>query len=375
MVNILIAGDYCPQNASRVLLENKEYKKVFADFISILDQCDYNIVNLECPVVVNKSTTKPRKIGYILECKVSALEALQKVGFDMVTLANNHFYDWGNSGVIDTLETCKKLGLDYVGGGIDIQEAKKILYKEIKGKKIAFINFCENEFSIASEIHGGANPLNLVSNFYQIKEARLIADYVVVIVHGGHEGYKLPSPRMVDTYRYFIDIGASVVISHHSHCYSGFENYNNGLIFYGLGNFLFDWPGIIDRDWNFGYCVKLLFENKGLNFELIPYKQNNKIPGLQLYNNEEKQAFDDDIQKLNNTIVDRMILEKEWKLFAKSKKVYYLNQFECFQSRIADRLRHKYLLPFLLSKSRKLRLLNLIRCESHREMTIESLKE
>jgi poly-gamma-glutamate synthesis protein (capsule biosynthesis protein) len=112
-----------------------------------------------------------------------------------------------------------------VGGGTNLQEASKILYKKIDEKVLALINCCENEFSIATEVTAGSNPLNPIQQYYAIQEAKSKADYVLVIVHGGHELWQLPSPRMQETYRFFIDAGADAVVNHHQHCYSGYEIY------------------------------------------------------------------------------------------------------------------------------------------------------
>ena len=86
------------------------------------------------------------------------------------------------------------------------------------------------------------NPLLPIQQFYKIQEAKENADYVLVIVHGGIEHYQLPTSRMIETYRFFIDAGADAVVNHHQHCYSGYERYKSKPIIYGLGNLLFDNP-------------------------------------------------------------------------------------------------------------------------------------
>ena len=134
-----------------------------------------------------------------------------------------------------------------------------ILYKEIGDKKLAVINCCEHEFSIATETTAGSNPLNPISQYYAIKEAKEKADYVLVIVHGGHEHYQLPSTRMQETYRFFIDVGADAVVNHHQHCYSGYEYYNGKPIMYGLGNFCFDEGLKKTKQWHEGYIVEISF--------------------------------------------------------------------------------------------------------------------
>lgn len=94
--------------------------------------------------------------------------------------------------------------IDFVGAGRNIREAAKIFYRNIEEKRLAIINCCEHEFSIATEISGGANPLNPIQQYYAILEARKFADFVLVIVHGGHEHFQYPSPRMLETYRFLL---------------------------------------------------------------------------------------------------------------------------------------------------------------------------
>lgn len=91
------------------------------------------------------------------------------------------------------------------------------------------------------------------------------------LYHGGKEHYQLPTPRMQKDYRFFVDAGADVVINHHQHCYSGYEQYNDKYIFYGLGNFCFE-STLRNSIWNEGYMLKLKFEDI-ISFELIPYVQ------------------------------------------------------------------------------------------------------
>ena len=215
-MKILIAGDFVPQGRVIDKIEAKDFGFVLGKVQPLLEDADYSIVNLEAPVITNHESPIV-KTGPHLYCRENALEALKQTGFRCVTLANNHFRDQGEQGVVCTLEACKQRGLDTVGGGLTLNEAQQILYKSIGSKTVAVINFCENEWSIASESYGGSAPLNPIQNFYQIKEAKEKADYVLVIVHGGIELYNLPTPRMQETYRFFIDAGADAMINHHQH--------------------------------------------------------------------------------------------------------------------------------------------------------------
>ena len=238
-MKILIAGDFCPQERVCASFEKGDFASVLREVKNSLSLVDYSIVNFECPITKGKELPI-KKCGPNLRCSSKGIEAISWVGFNCVTLANNHFLDYGESGVVNTIQVCSEFGIDIVGGGKNLQEASQILYKKIAGKILAIINCCEHEFSIATEKSAGANQLNPIRQYYTIKKARSEADFVLVIVHGGHEYYQLPNARMHETYRFFVDAGADAVVNHHHHCFSGSEVYNGKPIFYGLGNFCFD---------------------------------------------------------------------------------------------------------------------------------------
>ena len=373
MISLLVAGDFVPSARTVGLVCNREEKLLFGEFISVFRQTDYNIVNLECPVVLNDKTGGIEKSGPHLKAGRKAVEILKKSGFQLVTLANNHFYDYGDKGVADTLETCRSLGMDTVGGGMSLQDASQIFYKKIQDKTFAFINVCENEFSIASESHGGSNPLNPIDNYYQIQEAGQNADYVIVVVHGGHEGYRLPSPRMQQTYRFFVDAGACVVIGHHTHCYSGYEIYHGAPIFYSLGNFSFD-HNKIDKKWNEGYAVLLKIGEDKLEFEIIPYVQGDEQAGVRIMSVREKQVFDESIRQLNRIIADSRLLADEFHRFCLSLERSLYSYFEPYSNKYLIGLFIRHLLPSFFNRKNLLIRLNMIRCEAHRDLLITSLK-
>ena len=264
-MKILIAGDFAPSRARLAKqIEEKRFSEVFSeDFRKIVQSADFSFVNFESPIVENGYKPIP-KCGPNLRCTKEAAEAVRYAGFTGVTMANNHILDFGTEGLHKSVECCKEQGLDVVGVGNSLKDAEKLLYLEKEGNRLAVINCCEHEFTIATETEAGANPLNPVRQFYAIQEAKKNADYVLVIVHGGHEHYQLPSPRMQETYRFFIDSGADAVVNHHQHCYSGYEYYNGKPIFYGLGNFCFDEEGDNADSWYEGYMVTLEFGNTNI---------------------------------------------------------------------------------------------------------------
>lgn len=373
MIRILITGDYCPRNRIDDLINLGKYQSVFEDIIPIVKGHDYSIVNLECPVVEHDDCAI-KKQGPNLSSSLRAVEILKLLDFNLLTLANNHFYDYGDGGVKHTLECCKNLDLDFVGGGESLSAARAIKFKNLFGKRFAFINVCEHEFSIATQTTGGSNPLNPISNYYDIQKARATADYVIIIVHGGHEHYQLPSLRMQETYRFFIDAGADVVVNHHQHCFSGYEIYNNKYIFYGLGNFCFDKNTQRNSIWNEGYLVKLVLDNK-IHFELYPYIQCNDTPNVVLMKKDRIDDFYSSIKCLNEIIADSCRLKLEHQHWMKEREGNLKLVLSPYSNRWFRIMASRGLLPMFLSKKRKLSLLNFIYCESHRDRIVYLLNE
>jgi poly-gamma-glutamate capsule biosynthesis protein CapA/YwtB (metallophosphatase superfamily) len=351
MTKILITGDFCPINRIQGLIERGEYAKIYNDFLPFLRGADIAITNLECPLTMERE--KLKKAGPNLKAPEKAIDSLVFAGFNLVTLANNHIMDYGSEGLQSTIDCCKKSNIDFVGVGSELSKAQEPFYKTINDIKFAFINFCENEESTTSGKTPGANPLNPVSNYYAIQKAKAQANYVIVIVHGGHEFYSLPSPRMQETYRFFIDSGASAVVGHHTHCYSGYEIYQDAPIFYSLGNFLFDWNDRRDTTWNLGFALQLEITSNIFSFSLLPYKQGDKQPGLVLLNTSEKEDFEREITRINNIIGNKILLQLQFDKFAEKQKASYKRSLEPYSARFFTALYRRNLLPSLLTSKKK----------------------
>lgn len=372
LVNINIGGDFAPINGSeKTAIEFPE--KIWGDVIELLKNADLSIVNLEVPLT--GSIEKIEKTGPNIKAPKECVSSLKAAGIDLATLANNHIYDFGNKGVFDTLEVCKENGIDTVGAGMNLEEAQKTYYKEIKGLKIAVVNFAENEWNSAEVDHAGSNPMDLIDNVKQIRDAKKNSDFVMVIVHGGHEYYSYPSPRMQKEYRFYAEEGANIVVGHHTHCVSGYEIHNDVPIFYSLGNLFFPWKGKPDF-WYEGMLLKLniSIENKKIVFDLIPYEQNKKDSEINIMNKKDKEIFFENINNINDVISDETLLQNEWEKFVGKRAIGYFSNIV-----IQTDFLRKIILKLKLFKNPKKeytqKMLNLIRCESHRDLLINSIKK
>lgn len=375
MAKILITGDFCPIGRTSVLGQRKEYNLIYNDFLSVLEKHDFRITNLECPVG-GKCIAPIRKTGPNLRAEDSAFSILKYGGFDLVTLANNHILDYGEEGLLGTIEQCEKWKVGYVGAGFNLDVARRFYSIYIDGLHIAILNFAENEFSTThSAKQGGANPLNPVWNYYDILNAKKVADYVFVIVHGGHEGYQLPSPRMQETYRFFIDAGADMVIGHHPHCFSGFEEYHGKMIFYSLGNFIFDSrTGNREGLWTEGFALSLILSKDKLEFTIYPYEQSTEHAGIRKMIGNKLDIFNKKLLSLNRIIDDKNLLKSNFDDYVRTREFECNSLLQPYSNRILIKLFKSHLFPNLFSDLKKLKLLNYVRCESHRDVLINFLK-
>lgn len=369
-MKILIGGDFTTCNRG---LDSVKNKNAFSTEIKqIMQEADICIVNLEAPIAY-EDKYKIRKVGPNLKTSSIIIPYLKDCGVDVLTLANNHFFDYGEHGVKATIEELRKNNIDYVGGGQTSDEYQRILYKSVNNVTIAILNYCESEASVNKNI--GSNPIDAINVFYDIQAVRSKADYIIVITHGGHEGYNLPSPRMQKLYRYFIDLGVDVVVNHHQHCYSGYEEYHNGAIFYGLGNLFFDkeTPENKKGIWNSGFLLEIKIENS-ISFKIYPYEQcvGSKVSVELLKDNT---AFEKTIIKLNDIINNPEKLEESFDMWSCNQGINQLAWFTPYANRYLLALYRRKLLPSFISSKKKLQLLNMLRCESHRDLCINILSK
>lgn len=372
-IEVLVTGDFYGGNRIEKLIMEDNYKQIFNDFLPHIQDVDLAITNLES-VLIEKGTPIT-KTGPAIKSMPKTIKALKFAGFNLLTLANNHIMDYGAEGLLKTIDLCKKSGISTFGAGMNYNEASNTFYIEIKGIKVAFINVAENEWSTTDNDKPGAHPLNPVANYYKILEANTKSDFVFVIVHGGHETYHLPSLRMKQTYRFFIDAGASAVIGHHTHCYSGFEIYKNAPIFYSLGNFIFDNQNIKDLSWHFGFAVKFKLITDKLSFEIIPYEQCKESVGVHLLKEKSETFFLKELEKLNTFVSNDNYLNESFKSFVNQNLSKTYNGFlEPHSIKPLRILQHFGILPSILTKRKRKLYLNLIRCEAHRDVLLELLK-
>jgi Bacterial capsule synthesis protein PGA_cap len=372
-VTVNIAGDFCvmPEFIDKELLSD--------EIIDFFIRQGINIVNLECPVNNNGDKNKIVKHGPHLQTNDGIFKLLKKLNVAAVTLANNHILDYGTQGLESTLQACRKNDIAAVGVGKNLKDAGRHIIIEQNNYRIAIVNFCENEWSVAGDETAGANPLDIIENLNQIKKAKTDADFVMVIIHGGNEYYNLPSPRMVKQYRFFAENGADAVIGHHTHCISGYEVHRQVPIFYGLGNMLFtkksDQPG-----WFTGLTVQLILQkDQPVKFKMIPTGQKKESFQLTLLQGEQKQQALNEIEQFSAIIADETKLKAEWANLIQKRKAQYLYSFSAVNAipgrYLRSALKRMGFINASLSKKYLTGVINYISCEAHLDIASEVLRK
>jgi hypothetical protein len=369
--SILVTGDFCPVNRTGNMILDNKADSLLNDFLPFVRNAGLAITNLECPLTDRGLTIS--KIGPLLRAPSDAAKTLSGWGFGLVTLANNHIMDFGLSGLTSTINACIENGIGYVGAGINYNEARKIFFTRVGDYKLAILNISENEFSTTHGNYPGSNPMEAIENYHDIVCARTAADFVLVIVHGGHEMYNLPSVRIKNNFHFYAEAGADAIIQHHAHCYSGYEIFKGVPIFYGLGNFIFDIPSRSNSIWNYGFAVEITPGSVSL-FQIIPYEQCNGEAGVRLLAEEQKQDFFNKFADLNSIIEKDDKLNLEFEKHCKKVKNMYDSFLEPHSVKLLHYLRNRRIFPSFLSKRKRTLYLNLFRCESHREIIINLLE-
>lgn len=246
-VTISFAGDISLADNWEIMpYYNSRKKGVYGilseETVKYMNDVDLMIVNSEFSFS-KRGTPTPNKT-YTFRANPSNVSIYEEMGVDLVTLANNHVYDYGKDAFLDTLSTLDNAKLPRIGAGKNLEEAKKPYYFIINGYKIAFINACRAEkyrltpgaTSTTPGIFLAYNPKPFAE---EIKKAKENSDYVIALIHWGTEDSHELQDVQKETGKLYIDSGADMVVGTHAHALQGVEFYKEKLIAYNLGDFIF----------------------------------------------------------------------------------------------------------------------------------------
>ncbi len=238
---VSVAGDILlDRGVGKVILE-RGFDYPFEKVTGLLNASDIAFGNLECPITI-EGTPVLKDRNLIFRAHPSNAAVLKKAGFDVLNLANNHTMDYGCDGLSSTLDLLGGQGMLVAGAGADKLEAHSPVYIKKSGVTVGFLGF--SAFPPEGYFHSDDKPCVAHVDFEKLDEsigkAKAGCDYLVVSFHWGREFSFYAAESQKELARRVLDSGADVIVGHHPHVLQGIEIYKGKIIFYSLGNFVFD---------------------------------------------------------------------------------------------------------------------------------------
>lgn len=230
-VKILFAGDFCSLAPQQL--------KMGDSLKNLLQSCDIKFLNFEGPLQIGELHTAGDH--FLRQSNYSPAWCMEH-GFNLIGLANNHAYDFGQQGLVASQ---KSFGNVITLGSGYWDDAYAVRYVEKNGLRLGFFAATSADLSALKDCWSddkkiGCAWINHNSVTEIIRNAKKQCDYLFVLPHAGVEFMIVPLPEWRSRYYELIDAGADAIIASHPHVVQGWELYHNKPIFYSLGNFVFE---------------------------------------------------------------------------------------------------------------------------------------
>jgi poly-gamma-glutamate synthesis protein (capsule biosynthesis protein) len=348
-IKIVATGDIMLGGTLNKVIQEKG-SRLFESVIPYFSESDIVFGNLEAPFL---SSGQPQENKIVLHQDACAVEALKRVGYNIFSIANNHIMDYRGDGLEETMKGLVKYGMQYVGAGSNEKDSRKPAEFYIRGVKIIFLGYASqttdesNLLIYAQDRRSGIAPLDLGIIEEDIKQARSAgANIIILSLHWGDDKYHFPSLGQIKKAHTIIDMGADIILGHHSHILQGVERYKKGIIAYSLGNFIFGeflLPGGQMERWlprnRLTACIEFKVKKEMvIDYNIIPLWIGKELVPQILKGKEQKKAFlkiqqYSDVLKLSN-------YEKVWGQLVLKEKIHT----------VWERLRQKLLPKFTLHR-------------------------
>ncbi len=255
---------------------------------------DMTMINNEFPFSTRGEKMPDKQ--YTFRVDPSYVSALQDMGVDVASLANNHALDFGADALLDTFTTLDNAGISYVGAGETKERAEEATFIEAGGRTVGVLSASRvipvYEWNVEARQPGLFCTYDSTRLVQRIKEIEEQCEYVVVFVHWGLEKKAYPEEYQRALAKQYIDAGADLVVGNHSHVPQGIEYYKGVPIVYCLGNYIFN-VNMVDT-----YALKVNWDASGnTSLKVIPVDTKNYFTGE--LSGEEAQAFYDYLEGIS----------------------------------------------------------------------------
>lgn len=279
--------------------ENGIFDTITEGLMAEMQKADIFMLNNEFQYTMRGEPIPEKQ--YTFRAKPETANMLLDMGVDIVSLANNHSFDYGEQGILDTFDTLKGVGIPYIGAGKNIEEAMKPVYFIANDIKIAIVSATQIERldnpdtkEATANSAGVLRTWNAEKFLQVIAEAKENSDFVIAFVHWGAENTIELDWAQLEQAPKYVEAGADLIIGAHPHCLQGIEYVNNVPVVFSLGNFWFN-----SRALDTG-ILKASIDQEGLrSLQFVPARQENCTTSLLV--DGEKQRVLNDIQAMSKT--------------------------------------------------------------------------
>jgi len=245
------------------------------DVLDFLHSADHVITNVEGPIAeVPQNTTQSGVQQLLHTMDPAATKVLRNMHADIWNICNNHIMDAGEFGIESTLKEAEKNGAKTIGAGMNIKQAMQpVILDEAGGIGMFGVGY-QRACRKADENKAGCyswSDLDAIQN--TIDSIKKTCRWCIVVAHAGEEFTPLPSPYTRERYHKYLEMGADIVVAHHPHVPMNYETVGDKIIFYSLGNFIFDTDYQRSQyNTDIGLLVKIKFTETEFSWEPMGLK-------------------------------------------------------------------------------------------------------
>lgn len=286
-VGDIMLGDHpvCFGHGVRSSIDKHGFEYLFEDVAKIFRKADFVFGNLET-VLADSDLSSGQLEKDELRGREIYGRGLASVGFNIMSVANNHAMQHGHDAFKTTIKSLYDNGINSVG--LDDNGLSNTVIVKKNDIEIVFIGY-----SLRPEKHSSQKPLYAQASFEniraQVKELKKRYNIVVISLHWGEEYLNYPSIEQIEMAHCLVDAGADLILGHHPHVLQGLERYNGSYIAYSLGNFIFDKWQVNPRE---TMILKVIFEPKGLlSIDYIPVFINRRFQPIQAIDHVKKRIL------------------------------------------------------------------------------------
>ncbi len=246
-----------------------------SEILEFLHSADHVITNVEGPIAeVEQNTTKDGVAQLLHTIDPNAIKVLRKMKADIWNICNNHIMDAKEYGIKRTLEFAKQENAQTIGAGMNIKEARKpVILNEAGGIGMFGVGYQRACRKADENTPGCYSWSDLEEIQKSIDEIKQKCRWCIVVAHAGEEFTPLPSPYTRERYHKFLEMGADIVVAHHPHVPMNYETVGDKVIFYSLGNFIFDTDYQRSQfNTELGLLIKLNFTETEFTFQPMGLK-------------------------------------------------------------------------------------------------------